>query len=298
MSRRTVKNIKSVFWYIGALIISLITVYPFLWMIATSFKPEAEIYSSSLSLFSENFSLANYTKVFDTIPFGRYFMNSLFLAVAGVLTNIFLGALAGYSFAKLKFKGRKTMFSLLLSSMMIPGVITMIPQFLVLKNFPLVGGNNILGQGGQGFINNYAAIILPGAVGAYAVFFMKQFFETLPDDLAEAARMDGCSADPACGGDPWNYDLPVRVEQLYVADDCAEFQGYDDDSGRAFHFPVSVQYDVRAADGWNRYCYNTYAAGICFCTEVLYPGYCFQRRKGIGTDHSGQARCRKAFVQV
>lgn len=128
MSRRTVKNIKSVFWYIGALIISLITVYPFLWMIATSFKPEAEIYSSSLSLFSENFSLANYTKVFDTIPFGRYFMNSLFLAVAGVLTNIFLGALAGYSFAKLKFKGRKTMFSLLLSSMMIPGVITMIPH--------------------------------------------------------------------------------------------------------------------------------------------------------------------------
>lgn len=104
-------------------------------------------------------------------------MNSLFLAVAGVLTNIFLGALAGYSFAKLKFKGRKTMFSLLLSSMMIPGVITMIPQFLVLKNFPLVGGNNIFGQGGQGFINHYAAIILPGAVGAYAVFFMKQFLK-------------------------------------------------------------------------------------------------------------------------
>ena len=68
----------------------------------------------------------------------------------GVLTNVFLGALAGYSFAKLKFRGRKVTFSLLLSSMMIPGVITMIPQFLVLKNFPLVGGNNIFGQGGQG----------------------------------------------------------------------------------------------------------------------------------------------------
>ena len=179
-------------------------------MIATSFKPEAEIYSSSLSLFSENFSLANYTKVFDTIPFGRYFMNSLFLAVAGVLTNIFLGALAGYSFAKLKFKGRKTMFSLLLSSMMIPGVITMIPQFLVLKNFPLVGGNNIFGQGGQGFINHYAAIILPGAVGAYAVFFMKQFFETLPDDLAEAARMDGCSEFRIF----WNIYLPLILPCL------------------------------------------------------------------------------------
>lgn len=205
MSKRTTKKVKSFFWYIGAFIISLVTVYPFLWMIATSFKPEVEIYSNSLSLFSENFSIGNYTKVFDTIPFARYFMNSMFLALAGVVTNIFLGALAGYSFAKLKFRGRKATFSLLLSSMMIPGVITMIPQFLVLKNFPLVGGNNILGQGGQGFINNYAAIILPGAVGAYAVFFMKQFFETLPDDLAEAARMDGSSEFRIF----WNIYLPL-----------------------------------------------------------------------------------------
>ena len=81
----------------------------------------------------------------------------------------------------------------------------MIPQFLVLKNFPLVGGNNIFGQGGQGLINHYAAIILPGAVGAYAVFFMKQFFETLPDELAEAARVDGCSEFRIF----WNIYLPV-----------------------------------------------------------------------------------------
>ena len=155
MNRRMVKRVKSVFWYIGAIIISLITVYPFLWMIATSFKPEGEIYSNSLSLVSKQFSIDNYKKVFDTIPFARYFMNSLFLAVAGVVTNIFLGALAGYSYAKLKFKGRKATFSLLLSSMMIPGVVTMIPQFLVLKNFPLIGGNNIFGQGGQGFIRLY-----------------------------------------------------------------------------------------------------------------------------------------------
>ena len=90
MNRRMVKRVKSVFWYIGAIIISLITVYPFLWMIATSFKPEGQIYSNSLSLVSKQFSIDNYKKVFDTIPFARYFMNSLFLAVAGVVTNIFL----------------------------------------------------------------------------------------------------------------------------------------------------------------------------------------------------------------
>ena len=204
---KKMKKVRSFFWYVGALIISLITVYPFLWMIATSFKPEAEIYSNSLSLLSDHFSLANYRKAFEVVPFGRYFLNSFYLAAMGVLTNVFLGALAGYSFAKLKFRGRKIMFSLLLSSMMIPGVITMIPQFLVLKSFLLVGGNNLFGQGGQGLINHYAAIILPGAVGAYAVFFMKQFFETLPDDLAEAARVDGCSEFRIF----WNIYLPLIV---------------------------------------------------------------------------------------
>jgi multiple sugar transport system permease protein len=187
------KKVHNILWYIGAICIAMITVYPFLWMVATSLKPEGEIYSNSLSLISNHYSLNNYKKVFDTIPFARYFMNSLVLAVSGVATNIFLGALAGYSFAKLKFRGRKISFALLLSSMMIPGIVTMIPQFLVLKFFPFAGGNNIFGQGGSGFINNYSAIILPGAVGAFAVFFMKQFFETLPDDLAEAARVDGCN---------------------------------------------------------------------------------------------------------
>lgn len=187
------RKFRSISWYIGAILIALMTVYPFLWMVSTAFKPEAEIFSNPLSLFSANFSFDNFRAALETIPFMRYFMNSMILAVGGVITNVFFGALAGYSFAKLKFKGRKASFSLLLSSMMIPGVVTMIPQFLVLKNFPLAGGNNILGQGGQGFINSYAAILLPGAVGAFAVFFMKQFFETLPDDLAEAARVDGSS---------------------------------------------------------------------------------------------------------
>ncbi|NLP35849.1 MAG: carbohydrate ABC transporter permease [Clostridiales bacterium] len=193
MNRRQKKYIKSVSWYIGAIVIAAITVYPFLWMIATSFKQEGDIFANPLSLIPEDFSWNNYTKLFSTIPFGRYFLNSTILAVSGAVTNVFFGALAGYAYAKLKFKGKKTSFRLLLTSMMIPGVVTMIPQFLILKFFPLVGGNNLFGQGGQGFINNYLAIILPGAVGAYAVFFMKQFFETLPDELAEAARVDGCN---------------------------------------------------------------------------------------------------------
>ncbi|EAH0870025.1 TPA: carbohydrate ABC transporter permease, partial [Listeria monocytogenes] len=113
--------------------------------------------------------------------------------VGGVLTNLFFGSLAGYAFAKLPFKGKKGLFMTFLGSMMIPAVVTMIPSFLVLKNFPLMGGNDITGHGGMGFINTYWAILIPGAAGAFSIFFMKQFFETLPDELSEAARIDGCS---------------------------------------------------------------------------------------------------------
>lgn len=193
MNKKQKEYIKSFFWYIGAIAISLSTVYPFLWMVATSFKQEGEIFSRPLSLIPKSFTWDNYTKLFDTIPFGRYFMNSAILAVTGAITNVFFGALAGYAYAKLNFRGKKISFRILLTSMMIPAIVTMIPQFLILRFFPLVGGNDIFGQGGQGFINNYMAIILPGAVGAYAVFFMKQFFETLPNELAEAARIDGCN---------------------------------------------------------------------------------------------------------
>ncbi len=185
--------LKSTGWYIAAIAIALITVYPFLWMLSTSFKPESEIFNNSVSLIPQNGTFQNYFDVFDTIPFFTYFKNSLILAVGGVLTNLFFGSLAGYTFAKLKFRGKKVIFMIFLASMMIPSVVTMIPSFLVLKNFPLVGGNNILGQGGMGFINSYWAILLPGAAGAFAVFFMKQFFETLPSELAEAGRIDGCS---------------------------------------------------------------------------------------------------------
>ncbi|WP_099221041.1 carbohydrate ABC transporter permease [Listeria costaricensis] len=184
---------KNILWYIGAIIISLITVVPLIWTLSTSFKSDGEILSNTLSFIPQDFTLDHYKEVFQTTPFARYLFNSMVLAVGGVITNLFFGSLAGYAFAKLPFKGKKATFMVFLGSMMIPSVVTMIPSFLVLKNFPLVGGNDIFGHGGIGLINTYWAILLPGAAGAFSIFFMKQFFESLPSELAEAARMDGCS---------------------------------------------------------------------------------------------------------
>ena len=187
------RRVRGILWYFFGSLMALCTVYPFLWMIGTSFKETTEIYARPLNLIPLAFTTENYRNIMETVPFFLYFLNSFILAAAGVMTNVFLGALAGYGFAKLKFRGRKTLFRILLSSMMLPGIVTMVPLFVVLRRFPFFGGNNWMGMGGKGMINTFWAIILPGACGTYAVFFMKQFFETLPTELAEAARIDGAS---------------------------------------------------------------------------------------------------------
>ena len=164
---------------------------PFVWSLLTSFKVDTEIFSTNW--IPTKFTLEHYAEVFRLIPYGRYILNSLVMAGLGVITNLFLGSLAGYSYARLRFKFKNIFFRSQVASMMIPSVITMIPTYLILRSLPLLGGNNILGQGGYGLLNTIWAVVLPWAVGSYAVFMMRQFFMTLPEELAEAARMDGCS---------------------------------------------------------------------------------------------------------
>lgn len=193
MSSLLLRRARTIVWYVGATCVALLTVTPLLWTLSTSFKPAGEILASGFRLIPQTFTLDNYEQALTTVPFGRYMLNSAFLAVVGVVTNLFFGGMAGYAFAKLRFRAKQIMFYAFLASMMIPTVVTMIPLFLILRHFPFAGGNDLLGNGGTGLINTYWAVILPWAAGGFAIFFMRQFFETLPDDLAEAARIEGAS---------------------------------------------------------------------------------------------------------
>jgi multiple sugar transport system permease protein len=177
--------------YLALVLLAIVMCLPFYWSLITSFRPNDEIYKLPVTLFPSRFTIEHYARVFDEIPFFRMLLNSLITTGTGVFTNLFFGALAAYAFSKIKFRGHKIIFNVLLCSMMIPGVITLIPTFFVLLRFPLAGGNSFLGQGGIGFYDNLAAVILPGAVGVYGIFFMRQFFVSLSDDLAESARIDG-----------------------------------------------------------------------------------------------------------
>jgi multiple sugar transport system permease protein len=164
---------------------------PFVWMVSTSLKPADQLFTVPPTWLPRTLVWDNYVKAMGAGNFGRYALNSLFLAVANLVTNVGLSALAGYAFARLRFPGRGVLFVLVLATLMVPYQVTIIPQFVIIRHIPLFGGNDLLGQGGIGWINSYWGLIVPGAVGAFGIFMLRQFFETLPRELEDAARIDG-----------------------------------------------------------------------------------------------------------
>ena len=164
---------------------------PFAWMISTSLKPADQLFTVPPTWLPHPLQFDTYVKAMSAGNFGRYALNSLFLALANTFTNVLLSALAGYAFARLRFPGRRVLFVLVLATLMVPYQVTIIPQFVIIRHIPLFGGNDVFGQGGIGWINSYWGLIVPGAVGAFGIFLLRQFFQMLPIELEDAARIDG-----------------------------------------------------------------------------------------------------------
>jgi multiple sugar transport system permease protein len=183
---------------------------PFYYMVSTAFKTNKEIYSGTMVWFPSSLNFDNFVKAFKAAPFGLYLLNTVGIAIVITTTTILLCALAGYAFGRIQFPGRETIFVLLILAMTMPGEVTLIPRFLIAKNFPLMGGNDILGRGGIGLLNSYAALIMPNLMSIYGVFLLRQFFRTLPKDLEDAARIDGASEF----GIFWRVMLPLAKTAL------------------------------------------------------------------------------------
>lgn len=177
--------------YLLLLFFAMIFTLPFYWSLLTSFRPNEDIFSEGIHLLMTSFTSEHYKKAFEVIPFLQYSLNTLLITVLIIATNLVFCSLAGYAFAKLSFIGRKVVYRLMLISVMVPGTVLMIPQFLILARFPLVGGNNILGQGGHGFSGNFLGVVLPTAISVFNILFMRSFYISMPDELGEAARIDG-----------------------------------------------------------------------------------------------------------
>ena len=124
-------------------------------------------------------------------PFGTYFRNSLIIAVGHVTINLVVASLAGYALARYRFRGREAVFLGFVAMLMIPTYTKIVPQFLMAKTMPLFGGNNIIGEGGSGWVDTWWGLIVPGAVTPFAVFLFRQFYLSIPRELEDAARVDG-----------------------------------------------------------------------------------------------------------
>jgi multiple sugar transport system permease protein len=180
---------------------SLLFIAPFAWLVSSSFKSIGAIFSWPPDWIPNDPTLANY-KLFLGIGeedarsaefVTRWFINSVFVATCVTFLQLFFNSLAAYAFAKRQFPGRNAIFVVFLATMMIPGQVTLVPTYLVIKHIPLFGGNDIWGAGGHGWLDSYYGLILPGAVSAFGIFFLRQYMLSIPDELLDAARIDGAS---------------------------------------------------------------------------------------------------------
>ena len=156
---------------------------PLFWMISTSLKEAGQVFAEAKVWWQEwlpsTFVWQNYGKVWEVVPFARFYLNSILVSVCITAGQVVTSAMAAYAFARLNFPGRDRLFFGYLATMMIPGAVTMIPVFILLRFL--------------GWIDSYKALILPGIFSAYGTFMLRQFFLTLPKDLEDAAKIDGCS---------------------------------------------------------------------------------------------------------
>lgn len=179
--------------YVALSVIAVVMVVPFVWMVLTSLKTPADIAASPPTFLPTEWAWGNYADALAAAPFLTYARNSLIIAVSHTTINLLVASMAGYALARLRFRGSELVFLGFVAALMIPTYTKIIPEFLIVRFMPLFGGNDILGQGGTGWLDTWWALIIPGAVTPFAVFLFRQFYLDLPVELEEAARLDGVS---------------------------------------------------------------------------------------------------------
>lgn len=176
---KIISNILRVILHTFLVIGGLVMIFPFIWMIISSFKPSIEVISIPFKILPTKWTLSNYLQVFDELPMVRAYINSLIVSLLITFLVLFSSSAGGYLFAKLRFKGREPLFFFALASMMIPPQIGLIPLFFLVSKLHAA--------------NSYLGLVFPFAMSAFGIFLMRQFISGIPDSLIDAARIDGAS---------------------------------------------------------------------------------------------------------
>jgi multiple sugar transport system permease protein len=165
-------------WYFVVTALALAVLLPFLWMIVTSLKGQSEVFAYPPTWIPKQLIWQNYLKVWEEAPFGRYFLNSTIVALAVTAGQLVSCVLAAFAFARMQFKGKNILFLVFLSTTMISTQVTLVPSYMIIKTLD--------------WVDQYPALIVPFLANAFGVFLIRQYFRTIPRELEEAARLDGC----------------------------------------------------------------------------------------------------------
>jgi multiple sugar transport system permease protein len=173
--------LQRVFLYAILTGIALLIILPLLWMLSTSFKPKSEWFLPQIYWVPRTFTLDNYQKLLNnpSLPIARWFLNSLFISGITTLLVLIVDSAAAYAYARMEFPGKRVIYSLLLATLFLPGIMFLVPNFLTVASL--------------GLLNSYLGVILPSLSGVFGLFFMRQFFESIPKELEEAAHIDGAT---------------------------------------------------------------------------------------------------------
>ena len=198
-------NIRNIPTHIILIAVSLLSIFPFIWLLSTSFKGAGEnIFAYPPTIIPKDFTFSNYTGVWHRVDLMRYFINSVIVAGGTVLLNLILSSLAAYPLARMEFKGKKITFFAILATIMVPFQAIMLPVYLITLKLHLVDSvSDIMG---------YIGLIMPFAVSAFGIFLMRQAFLTIPREMEEAAIVDGCNVFQVF----WKVLLPMVKPSLAV----------------------------------------------------------------------------------
>ena len=172
---------------------ALVTVLPFIDMLLGSLRSPTDLLARPPVFVPSHPAWQNYRLVFTQLPMARWLLNSILVTTVSTLVQLATSAAAGFAFAKYRFPGSQWLFRMVLGAQMFPFFLMLIPVFMILRYWPLLGGNDILGRGGHGFMGSYAALILPFCVSWFGIFLMRQSMLGIPDELLDAGRIDGAS---------------------------------------------------------------------------------------------------------
>jgi multiple sugar transport system permease protein len=179
--------------YVALIGLAILFVAPFAYMVSASFQPLSQMFRLPPNWIPDDPTIVNYMGYFGSgRSIDRWLFNSLYISTFNTVNILFFSSLTAYTFAKRTFPGRDFLFLLGLSTLMLPFEVTLIPNYIIMKNFPLLGGNDITGAGGTGMLNSYWALIFPNVSSVFGIFLLRQYMKSaVPDELIDAARIDG-----------------------------------------------------------------------------------------------------------